>query len=280
MSEAITREEKLLDAIATGETPDIKPITRKEKYLRYLAGVGEKPEKPITREEMFLDKIQAGGSGGGGTGGGDTGSQLDALIDGSITEVTSNATTVRKYAFYSNSMLRAINCPMATTIYEQAFYNCNNLTTVVFPLVTRIEKSAFYNNSMLTAIKFPLVTKLMSGAFYGCVLLTIADFPILTQMASDVFYSCHSLKAVILRGETLCSLSSKSVFTYCYHILGTTNATYNPNGDKDGYFYVPRALVDTYKSATNWSTYASQFRALEDYTVDGTITGELDTTKI
>jgi hypothetical protein len=47
-----------------------------------------------------------------------------------------------------------------------------------------------------------------------------------------------------------------------------------------GYVYVPRSLVDSYKSATNWSTYANQFRALEDYTVDGTITGELDESKI
>lgn len=47
-----------------------------------------------------------------------------------------------------------------------------------------------------------------------------------------------------------------------------------------GYIYVPRALVDTYKAATNWSTIADQFRALEDYTVDGTITGELDESKI
>jgi hypothetical protein len=47
-----------------------------------------------------------------------------------------------------------------------------------------------------------------------------------------------------------------------------------------GYIYVPADLVDSYKAATNWSTFAAQFRALEDYTVDGTITGELDITKI
>ena len=63
MSDAVTREETLLNAIATGEAVDIVPVTRKEKYLRYLAGIGEKPIKPITREEMFLDKIQAGGGG-------------------------------------------------------------------------------------------------------------------------------------------------------------------------------------------------------------------------
>ena len=34
------------------------------------------------------------------------------------------------------------------------------------------------------------------------------------------------------------------------------------------------------KTASIWSTYASQIRALEDYTVDGTVTGELDPSKI
>ena len=53
-----------------------------------------------------------------------------------------------------------------------------------------------------------------------------------------------------------------------------------------GYIYVPKALLSDddatkdYRRATNWSTYADQFRALEDYTVDGTITGELDPSKI
>lgn len=32
-----------------------------------------------------------------------------------------------------------------------------------------------------------------------------------------------------------------------------------------GYIYVPSALVDAYKAATNWSTYANQIRAIEDY---------------
>ena len=32
-----------------------------------------------------------------------------------------------------------------------------------------------------------------------------------------------------------------------------------------GYIYVPSALVDAYKVETNWSTYASQIRAIEDY---------------
>jgi hypothetical protein len=46
------------------------------------------------------------------------------------------------------------------------------------------------------------------------------------------------------------------------------------------HFYVRRALVDEFKTATNWSTYADMYRALEDFSVDGTATGELDMNKI
>jgi hypothetical protein len=38
--------------------------------------------------------------------------------------------------------------------------------------------------------------------------------------------------------------------------------------------------MDTYKTSANWENFAAQFRALEDYTVDGTITGALDINKI
>jgi hypothetical protein len=72
------------------------------------------------------------------------------------------------------------------------------------------------------------------------------------------------LKSVILRSETVCTLADRNVFTNSYHILGTVDATYNPNGDKDGYIYVPSHLVESYKTATNWSTYASQIRAIDE----------------
>jgi hypothetical protein len=105
-------------------------------------------------------------------------------------------------------------------------------------------------------------------SFYNCKNLTTADFAIVTSIYEDAFRYATALKKVVLRSETLCTLSTSSVFSS------------SGIASKNGYIYVPRALVDTYKAATNWSTYATQFRALEDYTVDGTTTGELDTTKI
>ena len=51
----------------------------------------------------------------------------------------------------------------------------------------------------------------------------------------------------------------------CYHFNGTQNDAYNPNGDKDGYIYVPDDLVESYKTTTGWSTYASQIKPLSEY---------------
>ena len=63
----ITREEKLLNTLATGVASGVSPITREEQYLSYIAGeTVTKPDAPITRKEAFLDKIPQGGGGGGG----------------------------------------------------------------------------------------------------------------------------------------------------------------------------------------------------------------------
>ena len=68
--EPITRQEKFLNSIATGDSAELEPITREEMYLSAIAGSTEsKPEKPITRKEMFYEKIlESGGVGGGGDG--------------------------------------------------------------------------------------------------------------------------------------------------------------------------------------------------------------------
>lgn len=150
--------------------------------------------------------------------------RIDILIDGSLTEVNSNVTSIRDSAFADCTALTSVNFPVATSINFRAFDGCTRLTTV--------------------------------------------DFPAVTSISSQVFQSCSQLKSLILRSETAATLNNSSAFSGS----GVSSGT--------GYIYVPKALIEGYKTATNWSAYASQFRALEDYTVDGTITGALDETKI
>ena len=134
--------------------------------------------------------------------------------------------------------------------------------------VTTIRPYAFYALKQFTTAKFQNVTSVGNVAFGYCYGLTTADFPNATIINPYTFDHCLTLTKLILRKNTVCTLSN---------ITALTNT---PIASGTGYIYVPSALIDEYKAATNWVTYAAQFRALEDYTVDGTTTGELDESKV
>lgn len=218
------------------------------------------------------------------------GGDIDALIKRSTTEIESNvdrigdyafasckrlntadfpvATSIGGYAFDSCQILTTVNAPMATTTGTYAFNYCVKLTTINLPMLKEIGNNAFYQCYALTTVKFPAVETISGFAFNSSNKLKIADFPVATSIGNYVFGSCSKLIALILRNtNAVCNLTGNSSFSSTPIKSGT------------GYIYVPSALIEDYKAATNWSTYASQFRALEDYTVDGTTTGELDPAK-
>ena len=120
----------------------------------------------------------------------------------------------------------------------------------------------------ITEISSSSATSIGSYAFYSCIALTTADFPVATSIESNAFRSCSKLKSLLLRGNNVCTLSNANAFSSTPISSGT------------GYIYVPSALIEQYKASANWYIYAAQFRALEGYTIDGTVTGKLDPAKI
>ena len=138
----------------------------------------------------------------------------------------------------------------------------------IFVTANELKSYAFCLCYELTGITAPNVTKIGNLCFSNDTSLLRCDFSQSLTFNDRCFYNCNCLTAFIMRSKELTQLSSNQVFQYS----GISNGT--------GYIYVPSALVDSYKTATNWSVYADQFRALEDYTVDGTTTGELDESKI
>lgn len=213
------------------------------------------------------------------TGGGD----IDALIDRSITEINSNAvkiginafnecnalitadfpeaTEIEVTAFLDCSALEAVNCAKVETTGNRAFAKCSALKIVNFPSLSDLAGgSEFINCSALTNVEFPALTTISgSNTFSGCTSLKTADFPaLLTISGSDTFAgrydasACTSLDALILRAPSVVSLASAGFLT------GT------PIASGTGYIYVPDNLVDSYRAATNWSTYADQIKGLSE----------------
>lgn len=150
-----------------------------------------------------------------------------------ITSYSTNRTEgIRPYAFCYCSLLESIDCPNITEIGQNAFESCNSLTEVSFPKAISIQTSVFQN----------------------CESITKADFGSATRFSSAVFRRADSLETLIIRTTTgVASCASAT-------IVAST-----PIANGTGYIYVPQALIEQYKAATNWVTYANQFRAIEDY---------------
>lgn len=145
---------------------------------------------------------------------------------------------------------------------------CTSLKDVNLPVATITP--SFNGCTSLETITLPCVTSVMYQIFQGCTKLRVIDLPSCVNTGSYYTYlNCTSLEALILRSTTMCAYDGNGT---TFQNSGIVNGT--------GYIYVPSALIDSYKADNNWSKYAAQFRVLENYTVDGTITGELDESKI
>ena len=189
--------------------------------------------------------------------GGDT-SIEDGLITRTLTEYSNNRVTeVGEYAFYHSTTLQSIDLPNVTSINGYTFQNCTSLQSIDLSKIININGDGIFDGcSSLKYINLQSCKSIKGhNIFYNCTSLQSIDFPSLTAINSgttDIFKNT-SLTAIILRSETMCTLNS----AYAFRDSPIANGT--------GYIYVPSALIDSYKTATNWSTYANQFRAIEDY---------------
>lgn len=190
-------------------------------------------------------------------GGEDATEEMQKVIDTIITNdagtakiLESNVTSLRQYALRGTDFA-TVRLPNVTTMATYAFHNCTSLVNIHLPKIATLSGYDFQN----------------------CRKVKVFDFPLLESIGVASFYGCSGMKALVIRSNSVCALKNTGAFTNSSIVGGT------------GYIYVPAALLsDTdetkdYRRATNWSTYATQFRALEDYTVDGTITGEIDPEK-
>lgn len=164
-----------------------------------------------------------------------------------------NATSIATYGFAYSNGLTELYFPSVTSIGDTAIRECTNLVTLDCPKLLTIGNSTARGCTSLENLNLPSCTKVSNITFYGCSKLAKVDFPKVTSIGSQAFYNCSILETLILRSGTRCSLSATNALTNTPIAKGT------------GYIYVPSTLIESYKTATNWTTYANQFRTIEDY---------------
>lgn len=208
-----------------------------------------------------------------------------------LTEIDlSGAGIVVNQAFAANctSLVTLKNFQNVLSIGEKAFHDCKKLQhDMNFPKITAIGAAAFYNtlelggnlyaplctsvgvgafaNSGIAAIKtlgdscsiadsgwFITAT---AGAFQNCTNLSYANLGNAVKIGNSAFHRCSALNAVICTAITPPELGS-SVF----------QAT--PIASGAGAIYVPDGSVEAYKTATNWSAYASRIFPISQLEID------------
>lgn len=184
----------------------------------------------------------------------------DSVIMRTVTEVIDqHINTISDYTFYGCAALKTVIGTNVTGIRTDCFTGCTALETVSFP-VLKVMDGYFRNCTALKNVDLPQVKDIRKQyAFEKCTALERIDLPLCTHIGVGKNYSCYafhycsSLTTAILRSETMCDLDDTSVFADTPISKGT------------GYIYVPKALIESYQAHEKWSTYANQFRAIEDY---------------
>ena len=154
-----------------------------------------------------------------------------------------------------------------TSIEKSTFYDYTNLTNIIIPdSVTEIGDYAFNYCSGLTSITLSKnITSIGYATFANCwSLLNITIPESVTEIGYSAFTNCRALTSITIPknvnsiGEYAFNLCSGLTTVYCKPTtppIGSSNMfNSNSSGRK---IYVPASSTSAYKTARNWSNYAS-----------------------
>lgn len=210
------------------------------------------------------------------------GAESELLIQGKLTEwdIPDGVESIANYAFYNNTGLTRVSVPdSVTSIGRNAFYGASNVVSLTLGNgLTELPQDGFgmmrklvnlklpdklisignyaFRSANLSEIYFPETFETVGdNVFWECRSLIFVHFGAnIKTLGSGSFNSCSKLKTVVIHApSTVCTLKNINAFTSTPIASGT------------GFIYVHDNLVEQYKTETNWSTYASQIRAIEDY---------------
>lgn len=238
--------------------------------IRSKTGKGDK----LTLAQMVteIEGIEVGGN--------DSAAQdIEQVWNGEIVDLAFNIDTIPAYGCYKGRMKTITINSNDISIGYYAFQYSTLLEEVIVNSVSgEVGGSIFSGCTSLKSITW-LHESLdqnqnVSDVFCACSALTDVNIPNLSKIGRGWFKDCSSLEKLdtyarhindnaFLRSaiDTFITRKTDAVAT-----LTSINAFQGtPIESGTGYIYVPKALIEDYKVATNWINFAEQFRAIEDY---------------
>ena len=181
------------------------------------------------------------------------------------------------HLYVNNSQVTDLTIPSdITKLKAYTFCNAETITSVTIPqTVTSIGMNTF-GHSGLRNVTVPSSVTSWTGnyTFADCTSLTEATLNNSGNVGPYAFNSCIRLANVTF-GDNITSIGER-IFSGCTKLASVTcNSTTPPTIDSTSFegvpstckFYVPCSAVNTYRTASDWSSYASQIVGYESCTV-------------
>ena len=180
--------------------------------------------------------------------------------------------------YVNNSQVTDLTIPSdITELKSYTFYDANTITGVTIPsTVRRIDGNCTFQQSGLRNVTVPSSVEYWNGSdtFSYCTSLTDATLNNSGNVGSNAFSYCISLTGVTF-GDNMKSIGSNA-FNGCTSLTSMTfESPTPPTIDSTSFegvpstcqFYVPCSAVNMYRTASVWSSYASQIVGFESCTV-------------
>ena len=186
-------------------------------------------------------------------------------------ELGSGVTALGGNCFKQLSALKAIAIPSAvSSLSDSVFYMCRSLLIAIIPSAAASAGGyVFATGYALTRIALPKgFASIANGFCRSCTALARTHLPSgAASIGASAFQDCAGLAALAIPGSV--ESIAASAFQGCsgvkfYDFTGHTAVPTLANANafsgiaSDCEIRVPASLVDTWKAATNWSTYADQ----------------------
>lgn len=177
----------------------------------------------------------------------------DAIFNGTFGgDYYNDRITYIGFGRFAYGAVTSAELPNVTSMSDRAFMNAASLKSLIIPKSTRLWSYMCYNCDKLTDVYAPLATLADTYSMYSCGRLANIELPSLTKINSNAFTNCSVLKKLILSNDKVVTLAA----------AGALSGT--PIAGGTGYVYVPDNLVDSYKTASNWTGYANQIKPLSE----------------
>lgn len=189
---------------------------------------------------------------------------LDDYITNDIVDyVNQKLTQLGQYKFYYMPSIHNVRCDAVINIGKYTLYGCSSLKHLYFPNVVSIEEHVFHTLGCENLI-LPNLKTMGAACFVNTTTLKRLIIPKCVSLTPN---TCSSTGIYVLdAGNTSLIPSSSSMPNLTILVLRNNVLTTLENRScirSIEEIYVPQDLIEQYKVATNWATYADKFKPLE-----------------